>query len=330
MKSSFDLKHNTGKITPENLDDLEVLKKIIKEGDLVTAKTLRAIEIRRGEEKVKAEKRFYTLTVQVEKINFDTVLKLAGKIVEGPEEVSRGYHTLEIEPETFTTVQHRWKQWEVDWIKSMQINMENILICILDEREADLYSLRTRYIHLLHLAAESSGKMYESKREVEYLNNVLKELQRKEGKFKKIIIAGPGFARDNLNTLIKQRAKELIAKLKIDFTYQTGELGIKELLKKGLIESLIKESRISKETYLIELLLANLKENKSVVGLEKSKEALLNGAVDTLLISDSKIREFEDILDSAENLKAKIAIISSEHSSGEQLLGLGGVASLLR
>jgi protein pelota len=330
MKSSFDLKHNTGRITPENTDDLDVLAKIVKEGDIVTAKTLRAIEIRRGEEKVKAGKRFYTLTIQVEKISLDNILKLGGKIIEGPEEVERGYHTLEIEPGTFATIQHRWKSWEIDWIKSMQVKVENILVCILDEREADLYSLRTRYIHLLHLSSESSGKMYESRRETEYLNNVLKELERKSERFRKIIIAGPGFARDNLNNLMKQRAKDILNKVKTDFTYQTGELGLKELLKKGLVESLVKESRISKETYLVETLLASLNDNKAVAGLEKTKEALVNGMVDTLLISDSKIREYESVLDSAENLKAKIMIISSNHSSGEQLLGLGGLAALLR
>ena len=65
-------------------------------------------------------------------------------------------------------------------------------------------------------------------------------------------------------------------------------------------------------------------------GLEKTKEALLNGMVDTLLVSDSKIGEYESVLDSAEDLKAKIMIVSSEHSSGEQLLGLGGIAALLQ
>ncbi len=330
MKSGFDLKHNIGKITPENADDLEVLRKVLREGDLITAKTLRSIEIRRGEEKIKAGKRFYVLTIQLEKIGLDNVLKLGGKIVEGPEEVERGYHTLEIEPGTFTTVIHNWKSWEIDWIKSMQVKIENILVCVLDEREADFYSLRARYIHLLHLTAESSGKMYESRREAEYLSNVLKELERKAGKFNKIIIAGPGFARDNLNNLIKQRARDIINKIKNDFTYQTGELGIKELLKKGLIENLVKESRISKETYLVELLLSNLKEGKAVVGLEKVKENLINGMVDTVLVSDSKIKEYESVLDSAENLKSRIMIISSGHPSGEQLLGLGGLAALLR
>ncbi len=75
---------------------------------------------------------------------------------------------------------------------------------------------------------------------------------------------------------------------------------------------------------------SNLKEGKAVVGSEKVKEHLINGMVDTVLISDNKIREYESVLDSAENLKARIMIISSGPPSGEQLLGLGGIAGLLR
>jgi len=332
MKSSFDLKHNIGKITPETVEDLETLNSIINAGDIVTAKTLRSIEIRRGEEKIKAEKRFYVLTIKVEKINFENnVLRLGGKIVEGPEEVERGYHTLEIEPQTFIKVERIWKPWEIEKIKSMERKLEPVLICILDEREADFYVLKLGYTYIMHISAESSGKQFETKREAEYLNNVVKQLQKRGSKVNKIIIAGPGFARENLYKLVKERAKEIFDKIAVEFTYQTGELGLKELLKKGLIEKLVKESRISKETQIVEQLLDELKKDgKAIYGEDAIKVAINTGVIEKILVSENLLKKFESILEDAYKMKIKIIVISVDHPSGEQLIGLGGIAALLK
>ena len=54
------------------------------------------------------------------------------------------------------------------------------------------------------------------------------------------------------------------------------------------------------------------------------------GAVETLLVSSEKIREFEKLMEAAEKLGTKISIITSDHTMGEQFSGLGGVAGLLR
>ena len=64
MKSKFDLKHGIGKLVPENKDDLFLLEGIIKKGDLVKAKTLRSVEVRRGEKKEKVGKRAVVLKIE--------------------------------------------------------------------------------------------------------------------------------------------------------------------------------------------------------------------------------------------------------------------------
>ncbi len=55
MKSGFDLKHNIGKITPQNREDLELLSEILKPGVFVTAKSPRSIKIKRGSELIRAK-----------------------------------------------------------------------------------------------------------------------------------------------------------------------------------------------------------------------------------------------------------------------------------
>lgn len=331
MKSVFDLKHNIGKVNPENLDDLWILSEIIIPGDLVTAKTLRGVEVRRGEEKEKVGRKLVILKIRVEKIELSERLRLSGKIVEGPSDIERGYHTIEVEPNTFLTVEREWKKWEIDKIKSASKKPEPILICILDETEADFYFLKERSEHLLHLTCKGLGKGNGISKKPEYYGNIISELKNKEKDMKKIIIAGPGFAKEEISKLIKEKAKELKEKIIVDTVSHTQDLGLQELLRRGVIERIIFTSRISEETAVVEKLLEEIaKDGKAVYGLEQIKQALESGAVEILLISDKKVREFEYILENAEKMKSKVMIISSKHASGEKLYGLGGIAALLR
>ena len=73
-----------------------------------------------------------------------------------------------------------------------------------------------------------------------------------------------------------------------------------------------------------------MKEGKAIYGKDETQQAILAGGVELLLISDMKVRELEDIMEQAEKMKSKVMIISSKHASGQKLLGLGGIAGLLR
>ncbi len=337
MRSRFDLKHNIGKITPESKEDLFILKEVITPGSFITAKSPRSVKIRREDKLIRAKtgRREVLMKIEVEKIELKDKLRLTGKMLEAPETVDKGYHTIEVEAGKFIKVEKEWKSWEIDRVKSAERKPEPILICILDENEADFYFLKQRYKHLFNLISRATGKRFDTKKaekeRKEYYVNILNELKKRSKRVKKIVIAGPGFAREDLQKLIKEREKELLEKLMMEFTYQTGNLGLQELLKKGLIEKITKYSRIAQETKAVEKLLEEINKNgKAVYGLEKTKEALENGTVDFLLVSDIKIREFEELLDLADKIKCKIMIIASEHAAGERLVGLGGIAGLLK
>ncbi|MFQ6021068.1 MAG: mRNA surveillance protein pelota [Candidatus Aenigmatarchaeota archaeon] len=329
MKSSFDLKHKLGKITPENQDDLWILKEIINPGDLITSKTMRSVEVKRDKELVKVGRKPMILKIQVEKIELNEKLRLTGKILEGPENIEKGYHSLEIKPGTFLKIEKEWKKWEIERIKSARIKPEPVLICILDERDCDFYLLKLKARHLFHIAG-GFGKQFETKKP-EYFKNIISELKKRSKDFNHIIIAGPGFAKEELLKLVKERAREMESKIISDSISDIGDVGLQELLKRGIIERIVKISRITEETKIVEKLLEEINKNgKAVYGLEETKNALEIGAVETLLVSDKKIREFEDLLELADKVKTKLMIISSEHVSGQKLLGLGGIAGLLR
>jgi protein pelota len=334
MRSSFDLKHNLAKITPESQEDLEILKEVITSGSFVTAKSPRSIKIKREGELIRAKtgRKEVIMKLQVEKVELKEKLRLTGKIIEVAEDVEKGYHTIEIEPDKFLKVERLWKGWEIDRVKSAERKAEPVLVCILDESEADFYLLKERYKHLLHIDSEVSGKRYETKKaeekQKEYLEKILEILKTKQTN--KIIIAGPAFTKDNILRLAKEREKQLLEKIITEPTFQTGETGLQELLKKGLIEKLTKISRVTEETKAVESLLEAISSSgKAVYGLENVKGTLESGVVSLLLVSESKIREYEEILDLADKMRVKIMVVSSQHSAGEKLLGLSGIAGLL-
>ncbi len=330
MKSSFDLKNGIGKITPESLDDVYLLEGIITPESVLKAKTLRSKEIRRGEERVKGKKEMILLAVKVEKISFaDNQLRVNGKIVEGPEDLERGYHTIEIEQGTFFTLQKVWKSWEIDKIKKAAKQHEKVLICILAEAEADLFLLKEQTKHIVHFTC-SLGKKSGVSTKLQYFADIL-NVFRKYDDVKYFFVAGPAFAKEDLLKYLKEKDREVAKKVIIETVQQTGELGLGELLKSNAIEKVTKLSRISEETSAVERLLEEIaKDGLAVYGLNETKNALESGAVETLLISDKKVRSVEELLEKAEAVKTKIMIISSEHQAGEKLLGLGGIAGFLR
>jgi protein pelota len=190
--------------------------------------------------------------------------------------------------------------------------------------------LKERYDHLLHIQANVPGKNFETKRadakRKEYHKKIIDKIKKEEKKVKKILIAGPGFTKEDIRDIIKSREKDLLGKLMVNSTYQTGKLGLQELMKKGLLEKLGKMSRIEEETKAVESLLEQMgKEGKAVLK-DNINDAV--GSLQILLVSDKRIRDFEELLDKADELKIKIMVISSEHPAGERLMGLGGIAGI--
>jgi protein pelota len=47
-------------------------------------------------------------------------------------------------------------------------------------------------------------------------------------------------------------------------------------------------------------------------------------------VSEEHIKEYEQFMEQAEQLKGKIMIISTEHEAGERFLSIGGIAAFLR
>lgn len=327
------LKDRFFKLQIETSGDLWHLNQLIEPEDLIRTKTIRTTLEGR-------EKKPCVLKIKVEKMDYQGQrLRTTGEITQGPEDVERGYHSFNLEQ---GKVFELWKAELTDQFlqrleEALRSKSYTVLVCALDREQAFISLVREEGREDVATAeSDISGKMYQSQEEAEsaeYYGSLAKILERKGDEVEGIVLAGPGFAKENFYQWLKQERPQLADKAVTQDTSVTGERGVAEAIKRGAIDTLVEESRISRETELVEKLLTRVKKGKrATYGIDEIKEALEAGAIDHLLVlSDkSKEKEVREMMRRTEQRGGSVSLVHSDHEPGDKLESLGGVAALLR
>ncbi len=324
----IDLRHGEVKLILENRNDIWELSKLLSPGCIILARTFRKVEIKRGDESVRGERKSVFLGVRAEKLEFHEStgnLRVTGRSVEGPED-SGGYHTISIEPGTEATIRKEWKSWEIQRLKEAKEKVPKILVCILDDEDAIIALVEKKIDIIAELRGPGSGKEYGQRSKKEYFGDIMAILSKKESD--KIIIAGPGFAKEEI---AKEIPKELRAKITIDSTAHTGVTGIQEIIKRGGVQRVASESRVAMETQEVEKFLEGIAKGGNVdYGKAAIEKRISEGAVSKLLICESFLRDNELLMKKCEDMGGEIMVISEGHEAGERLKAMGGLAVFLR
>lgn len=322
----YNARENTVRLKIESPEELVFLKSFISPGSLVKAQTMRSKEIIRDGKKVKVGKEKIIVTISVEKVELkQDTLKLLGKIVESSSEAS-GYHSLSVTVGSDITVKKEWQKWEIEKLRKLAKPAERILACVLDEREAYVYIIGESVEEKARIFSQYS-KFSDFSIKAKYFSEIFSKLNEWKGK---IIIAGPGFVKDELKEFLKEKGFEM-NRVFIDSVSHTGLAGVNELLKRKILEKIAKESRISKETKIVEKFFEELAKNGLVVyGEEEVRKALDLGALEKILVSIKLLEKYTDILEKAEKLKTEVILISSSHPAGEKFYHFCGIAGFLR
>lgn len=348
-----DLKGRAGEIalTPETLDDLWHLKYIIEPGDLVFALTKRRVE--GASDKLrpeKIEKKTMRLGVRIESLEFHKFsnrLRLHGLIESGQD--AGNYHTLNIEEGTNLSVIKTWKNDQLERIQEAETatRRPRVVILTIEEGEASIGLVRYYGVEEYSYITMGSGKGESSRRE-EFFSQVLMQLTQAAGSRGQftvqsahaaaLIVAGPGFTKDDFMKFLKDRNPELADRARTEDTVSIGVSGYQEVLRRGAVDRIVEESRIAREARLIEELMAQIAKNGAAVyGWEEVRRARDLGAVESLLITDELLREgrekghdIDAFLLSIEHSGGKVVVFSTEFEPGHRLHNLGGIAALLR
>ncbi|NMC09372.1 MAG: pelota family protein, partial [Methanothrix sp.] len=166
-----------------------------------------------------------------------------------------------------------------------------------------------------------------------FFQEVAKAIDQAAGEGAQVILAGPGFAKEDLKKLIDSSYPDLAVRIAMDDASSIGRSGFQEVLRRGAVKTVLESSRIAREAKLIEELFREIAtDGRAAYGLKEVQTAVNYGAVERLLVLDEMVRRgnMDQIMRSVGDARGKVVVFSSEFEPGERLRSLGGVAALLR
>lgn len=343
MKVLFkNIKTSEIKLLLESMDDLWHLHNILEVGDIVFALTYRREET--SSDKLRPErgqKKPMRLGIELEKVEFHEFsdrLRVHGIIKEGRQDLG-SYHTLNLKSgDKLTIIKDEWMPHHLKRIEDAikATDQPSSVFIAIDYEEATFAILRQSGLQeLFHISSNISGKQYKENLDHKraFYEEVLTKVKQIIEEPSPLIVVGPGFAKEDFVNYGRNQAPELFDNCTVKGTGQGGMTAIHEVLREGIASKAIENSRVRQETMLVEQLLTEIaKDGKYAYGPDEVENALMSGAVETLLLTDVSVREkkAEKFLQLAEETKVRIVIVSVMHDAGKKLHALGDVGALLR
>jgi protein pelota len=343
-----DSRRGVVKLLIESLDDLWYLSQVVREGDMVKAKTTRRVKSKDGREG-SDERRTFTLGVKVEKVEFkgdvDT-LRFLGTISEGPEDVIAlgTHHTLNIELDTILTIEkEKWLDSDLsrlnDAVKSAL--RSKVLIAVIEDGDASFGVVGESKVRYYDFSSQIGGKydigLREKNRQAFYkqVHEFLSNTMQKDN-VSALILAGPGFEKENLLSYIRDNDPSMASKSAVENTGSGGRNGINEVLKKATIKGVLQNLGAAEDMNLVNRLLEHIGRDDCLAayGLSDIENAVNMGAIEILLVSDKKFIDQRNVLEammkSVKGSSGIVHIVNQESEAGGQLKALGGIAGILR
>ncbi|PAU82827.1 mRNA surveillance protein pelota [Halorubrum salipaludis] len=334
-------------LVPENVDDLWHLAHVLEPGDLVEGDTTRRIQ--RNDDQMRdtggqREHLFVTLEVDdVEFARFANRLRVSGVIVGcSREDQLNAHHTLNVEEHDEITVEKRFKPDQTERLEEATEAAENpdVAIATVEEGAAYVHTVQQYGTEEYASFTKPTGKGDYSRPREELFAELGEALAHLDADA--VIVAGPGFTKQDALDYIEAEHRDLADRITTVDTSAAGDRGVHEVLKRGAVDEVQKETRISKEATLIDDLTAEIAQGaKATYGPEDVAEAAEFGAIETLLVVDERLRQerqnegdwgidVNEVIESVEQQGGDVVVFSSEFDPGQQLSNLGGIAAILR
>ncbi|WAI01028.1 mRNA surveillance protein pelota [Methanogenium organophilum] len=337
MKAEYDtLKHSEGEIRlfPETVDDLWHINHLIRTGDLIFADTFRSMDSQTDKTRPeKAEKKPVRLGIRVEKTEFhpDTArLRISGVIEHGPD--TGFYHTINLETAREISVIKRWTSVELERIeRAVTVSATGIAhIIAIEEGEAQIYRIRQYGPEHVLTITSGGGKREGVDTKHYFFEEIYHSLSAVTGS---VVVAGPGFVKDDFLLYVRRTDSDMADRMLAAETRRTGRGAVQEVIGQGILERITQDLQLGREVTLIEELLRRMGgSGPAAYGYDEVAAAVQYGAVSDILVIDTIVCEenINSLLESADTMRAKITVFSSEFEPGKQLAAIGGIAAILR
>jgi len=330
---------NKLKVEPQCSEDLWYLQKIIEPGDGVEGVSFRRFKSE-GQEGESGEKKKVHVLLRAEQVEFaENALKLriTGKIETGtPEEFAPkgAFHTLDIEVHERVTIFKKLNAYHWSLLNEAKKRSQHVkaFLVVLDEHQATLAELQLQGLKFVaeisFRGTKKDPKAFEEAQKA-YFSEIAKTLEGKEH----LVIAGPGFAKDNLKKYLDEKYPAVSKKTRYEYAASAEKTGVYELLKRGVIEKALGEQRLAKEFELMEKFKASIgrDDHLCAYGLADVQAAVDAGAVAEILLSEGLLKDkaVQKIMEQARQLGAELHVFETDSQPGGELKAFG-LAALLR
>ncbi len=329
------------KLEPENLEDLWHIERVLETGDRVRGTSFRRFRATEGDAGEKKQVKVEVLAEKIEFAKFANRLRVTGPILSGsPQEYVQigAYHTVDIEPGfPVTLVKANWKNYQIERLRSAvaETKRPRVAFVVLDEEKAIFATLRGYGVEFefeLEARASKRDEKYEEKIR-QYFGEIFKKVASYE--VGTIIVAGPGFTKDNLREFISKKDRELLKKIVFESCSYAERSGVYELLRKGVVGKATQAQHFEQEVNAIEELMLHIGKDDGLAayGIAQVREAVEASAVARIFVHDEVLRakkEVSEVIGLAEKKKVQLLIFSHEGEPGRKLAGLGGLAAILK
>ena len=331
--------YGTVTLVPENLDDLWHLKYVVEDGDTVSALTQRRVE--RNDDMTRStggERETLDIELEVDDVEFARFanrLRVSGVIRSCDRETEIGnHHTVNVERNDEITVTKGWKPDQLERIEEAEEADENeVAVATVEEGEAHVHTVRAHGVEERATLTGTTGKGDDAAPRKELFGELASVLENTDADA--VVLAGPGFTKRDAYDYMEENAPDLTETVVVEDTASVGGRGVHEVLKRGAVERVAEEARVSEEARLVDELMERVgKEGDAAYGLDAVQDAVEYGAVEHLLVVDEFLRghrnEIDPLIEGAEQKGGDVTVLSSEFEPGQRVDHLGGVAALLR
>lgn len=358
-------KNSAGSVTliPDGAEDMWHAYNLVCVGDTLRSTTIRKVQTESATGSVSVNKVRTMLTIKIEAIDFDTlgcVLRVRGRNITENQYVKMGaYHTLDLElNRKFTLGKLEWDSVSLERIEMAcdPTKHADLAAVVMQEGLAHL-CLITPNMTLVRAKIETNiprkrkGMCQQhDKGLTKFYDQIIQAILRHVSFdiVKCVLIASPGFVKDQFSEYMFQQALKLDYKILLDnkskFVLVHSSSGFKhslnEVLQDPSIQSKLADTKASGEVKALDDFYQMMQNdpNRAFYGIKPVEKAAVEQAIEVLLISDELFRSqdlpqrkrYVKLVDTVRETGADVKIFSSLHVSGEQLGQLSGVAAILR
>mgnify|MGYP000013983604 CR=1 FL=1 len=334
-------------VVPESLDDLWHLSHIVEPGDRVAGDTTRRIQ--RNDDQLRdtgGEREHLWVELAVEDVEFARFanrLRVGGLIEACSREDQLGqHHTINVEQHTELEIEKHWKPDQRDRLEAAVEATENpdVAIATVEEGQAYVHTVAQYGTEERASISGPTGKGEYARPREELFSELTDVLGRLD--VDAIVLAGPGFTKRDALAYIEDEAPEVAEQITTVDTASVGDRGVHEVLKRGAVEEIQRETRIAEESALVDELMERIAEGAKVAyGPDQVAQAAEYGAIERLLVLDERLRaeragegdwdvDVDRVIETTEQKGGDVTVFSGEFDPGRQLANLGGIAALLR